>query len=61
MWAHALENRNPRRAESRLRLYTESSPKAIDFRFFETRAQNRGYSVQLFTEPEKALRWLRGE
>ena len=42
-------------------LYTESSPKAIDFRFFETRAQNRGYSVQLFTEPEKALRWLRGE
>lgn len=41
-------------------VYTASSPRAMDFRFFETTALNRGYSVKLFTDPEKALRWLRG-
>lgn len=41
-------------------VYTASSPRAADFRFFETAALNRGYSVRLFTRPDAALRWLRG-
>lgn len=41
-------------------VYTESSPQAADFRFFETAALNRGYTVRLFTRSDAALRWLRG-
>ena len=40
-------------------VYTESSPRAADFRFFETAALNRGYSVRLFTRLDAARRWLR--
>lgn len=41
-------------------VYRESSPQAADFRFFETAALNRGYSVRVFTRLDAALRWLRG-
>src|ERR1041384_3589741 len=31
-------------------VYTKSSPKAEDFRFLETTALNRGFSIRLFTD-----------
>ena len=40
-------------------VYAESSPKAADFKFFEDTARNRGFDVQLFTDVNPALDWLR--
>ena len=40
-------------------VYSHSSPKAADFHFFETTAQNRGFAVRLFANPEDALAWLK--
>jgi hypothetical protein len=40
-------------------VYTKSAPKAEDFRFFETTAINRGFSIRLFTDLDQAITWLR--
>ena len=40
-------------------VYTKTSPKAADFRFFENTARNRGFSIRLFSDMDAALDWLR--
>lgn len=39
-------------------VYSETSPKAADFRFFENTALNRGFRLRLFTRIDDALEWL---
>jgi hypothetical protein len=40
-------------------VYAKASLKAEDFRFFETTARNRGFSIRLFTDMDHATSWLR--
>ena len=53
-----LEDLGLRKADRVAVVYSKSSPKRSDFEFFENVAYNRGFSVQLFTDPEKAREWL---
>jgi hypothetical protein len=39
-------------------VYTETSPTAADFQFFETVARNQGFRVKVFTAIEPAVQWL---
>ena len=45
-------------ADDRHMLPQLSTQKKSDFEFFEDVALNRGFVVQLFTDPEKARAWL---
>ena len=38
-----------------------ASKQLKDYRFFETVAQNQGYSVRVFTDPDEALTWLKAD
>jgi len=40
-------------------VYNKTSPEAMDFRFFEDTARNRGFRIRLFTDMADALKWLR--
>ena len=53
-----LEDLGLRRTDRVAVVYSTSSPKRSDFEFFEDVARNRGFTVQLFTDPEKARDWL---
>jgi hypothetical protein len=53
-----LEDLGLRKADRVALVYSTSSAKRSDFEFFETVARNRGFAVQLFTDPEKAREWL---
>lgn len=39
-------------------VYSETAPRAADFRFFENTALNRGFRLRLFTRIDDALEWL---
>ena len=41
-------------------LFTEKQPTESDIRFGEAVASNRGFSIQIFTSRDKALKWLKG-
>jgi len=53
-----LEDLGLRKADRVAVVYSKSSPKRSDFEFFENVARNRGFSVQLFTDPDRAREWL---
>ena len=40
-------------------VHSKTSPQAMDFRFFEDTARNRGFRIRLFTGMAEALKWLR--
>ena len=53
-----LEGLGLRKADRVAVVYSTSSPKRSNFEFFEEVARNRGFAVELFTDPEKAREWL---
>ena len=42
-------------------IYSNSSSKQGDYRFYENVSRIRSFNVHLFTDPDKAMKWLMSE
>ena len=50
-----------RRSHKMALIYSDSSSKQGDYRFYENVSRNRSFNVHLFTDPDKAMKWLMSE